>query len=60
MESLGFIVDGMLSFLPLTHNHLFFDDAAACSSLDFALRNFSPSIKMNDWHLREFISHVSS
>jgi acyl-CoA thioesterase len=57
MASLGFLMDGMLSFLPLIHNHLSFDDVAACSTLDFALRVFSPRIDMNHWHLREVISH---
>ncbi|OQE47001.1 hypothetical protein PENCOP_c001G02225 [Penicillium coprophilum] len=56
MASLAFIMDGVLSFLPLTHNHLSFEDAGACSSLDFALRVFTPP-KMNDWHLREIINH---
>lgn len=57
MAALGFIMDGLLSFLPLAHNHLFFQDADACSSLDFALRVFSPSPKMDEWHLREAIGH---
>ena len=57
MAVLGFIMDGMLSFLPLTHNHMFLDDAAACASLDFALRIFSPDINMHQWNLREYIGH---
>ncbi|KAJ9366030.1 hypothetical protein DTO280E4_326 [Paecilomyces variotii] len=57
MASLGFIMDGMLSLLPLIHNHLFYDDVSACSSLDFALRIFSTRINVNDWHLREAIGH---
>ncbi|OGM46172.1 hypothetical protein ABOM_004845 [Aspergillus bombycis] len=56
VASLGFMMDGLLSFLPLVHNHLFFEDVDACSSLDFALRIFSPCIKMDHWHLRETIS----
>ncbi|GAB1191978.1 hypothetical protein APSETT444_001162 [Aspergillus pseudonomiae] len=53
VASLGFMMDGLLSFLPLVHSHLFFEDVDACSSLDFALRVFSPSAKVDDWHLRE-------
>ena len=57
MAGLAFILDGMLSFLPLAHAHLFLDDVAACASLDFAFRIFSPAININKWHLRELISH---
>ncbi|KAB8067829.1 thioesterase-like superfamily-domain-containing protein [Aspergillus leporis] len=57
MSSLGFIMDGVLSFLPLAHNRLFFDDVGACSSLDFALRIFSPKLRMDSWNLREVINH---
>lgn len=57
IASLGFIMDGILSFLPLAHNHMFFDDVGACSSLDFALRVFTPRPKMDEWHLREVINH---
>lgn len=60
MASLGFILDGMLSFLPLTHSHMFLDDAGACSSLDFALRIFSPTFNINNWNLRECTSHSAS
>ncbi|KAH7203123.1 acyl-CoA thioesterase II [Fusarium redolens] len=48
-----FMMDGFLSFLPLAHNKMFLDDAAACSSLDFALRLFTVDMKLEDWHLRE-------
>jgi len=57
IASLGFIMDGALSFLPLAHNHMFFHDVSACSSLDFALRIFSPQPTMEEWHLREVVSH---
>lgn len=57
MASLGFVMDGVLAFLPLAHNHMFFEDAGACSSLDFALRIFTPRPKMDEWHLREIINH---
>ncbi|GKU06340.1 acyl- thioesterase [Fusarium langsethiae] len=53
MSALAFLMDGALSFLPLTHNHMWFDDTAACSTLDFALRIFVPEIKMNEWCLKE-------
>ncbi|KAF6833314.1 acylthioesterase ii [Colletotrichum plurivorum] len=51
--SLGFVLDGALSFIPLTHSQRFLDDASACSSLDFALRFFTADIKLANWHLRE-------
>ncbi|KAJ5519088.1 Acyl-CoA thioesterase [Penicillium expansum] len=57
MASLGFIMDGVLSFLPLAHNYMSFEDAGVCSSLDFALRIFAPRPKMEQWHLREIINH---
>ncbi|KAJ5772952.1 hypothetical protein N7457_007848 [Penicillium paradoxum] len=56
MAGLGFLMDGILAFLPLAHNHMFFDDVGACSSLDFALRIFVPHPKMDEWHLREIIN----
>ncbi|KXJ89284.1 thioesterase-like superfamily-domain-containing protein [Microdochium bolleyi] len=52
--AVSFLLDGALSFLPLTHNHMWFDDAGACSSLDFALRFMVPDIDLSkEWHLRE-------
>lgn len=51
--ALGFVADGALSFVPLSHNHQFLDDSAACSSLDFAFRFFDTSVDMSKWHLRE-------
>ncbi|KAK8143734.1 hypothetical protein G3M48_006822 [Beauveria asiatica] len=57
MSSLAFILDGLLSFLPLVHSHLFLNDAEACSSLDFALRVFVPRPNLNEWHMREAINH---
>lgn len=56
VASLAFIMDGVLSFLALSHNHMFLEDVGVCSSLDFALRVFSPSFNLNDWHLREAIN----
>jgi len=57
VASLAFLMDRALSFLLLAHNHIFFDEVSARSSLDFALRIFSPQPKMDEWHLREAVSH---
>lgn len=51
--ALVFMLDGGLPFIPLTHNHLWFSDAGANSTLDFALRWFAPDVDLNKWHLRE-------
>lgn len=56
LTALTFVMDGAVSFIPLTHDHKFLDDASACSSLDFALRFFSNKIDFNQWHLRELRS----
>lgn len=53
VASLAFYMDGALSFIPLSFSHLFLQDAAACSSLDFALRVFSNKVDFNDFHLKE-------
>jgi acyl-CoA thioesterase II len=53
MAALAFLLDGALSFVPLSHDHKFIDDAGACSSLEFALRVFSNNIDINRWKLRE-------
>lgn len=53
MAALSFLMDGGLSFLPLSHSSLWFDDVDACASLDFALRIFVPTVDMNSWLLRE-------
>ncbi|KAF7560226.1 hypothetical protein G7046_g3936 [Stylonectria norvegica] len=50
---LAFVMDGGLSFLPLSHGHLWFDDVAACSTLDFSLRIFTADVKMDEWKLKE-------
>lgn len=57
---LAFVLDGALSFLPLIHNHMFLNDASACSSLDFAMRVFVPTVNLNNWHLRENVTHVGA
>lgn len=51
--ALAFLLDGGIAFLPLTLNHMWFEDVGACSSLDFALRLMTPDINLHDWHLRE-------
>lgn len=53
IAALAFNMDGGLSFLPLIHDDKFLDDAGDCSSLDFALRIFSPQVDLNSWHLKE-------
>jgi acyl-CoA thioesterase II len=53
VAALGFFMDGGLSFLPLTHMNMTIEDAAACSSLDFALRLFTPKLDLVDWHLKQ-------
>lgn len=51
--TLGFLMDAGLSFNPLTHSHMFLQDAAACSSLDFAVRIFVNDFDLNKWHLKD-------
>lgn len=51
--AVAFMLDGALSFMPLLHSHRGLEDSAACSTLDFGLRLFVPSIDINEWHLRE-------
>ncbi|MBE3046180.1 thioesterase family protein [Candidatus Bathyarchaeota archaeon] len=51
--ALSFIMDESLSFLPLTHTNKTIFDAAACSSLDFAIRFFAPDLDLSQWHFRE-------
>jgi len=55
MAALAFLMDGAISFVPLSHDHKFFDDVGACSSLDFALRFFvgGAELDLERWHLRE-------
>ncbi|KAJ9662932.1 hypothetical protein H2198_001160 [Neophaeococcomyces mojaviensis] len=53
MAALAFLMDGALSFLPLVNDHKMFEDAGACSTLDFALRVMRPAVDMHGWHLRE-------
>lgn len=53
LAALAFMMDQALSFLPLNHDHKGFTDAGACSTLEFALRVFVPTIDLARWHLRE-------
>jgi acyl-CoA thioesterase II len=46
-------MDGAISFIPLSHNHMFLEDAGACSSLDFSLRIFSNKVDLSKWHFKE-------
>ncbi len=67
VANLAFLIDGAVAFQALSFNHLFFDDVAAASSLDFALRVFQngkgeeggSGLNMNQWHLREMNSSVA-
>ena len=46
MAALAFVADGALSFLPMGHANMSLGDAAACSSLEFALRVFGNEVKV--------------
>ncbi|OAL52390.1 Thioesterase/thiol ester dehydrase-isomerase [Pyrenochaeta sp. DS3sAY3a] len=64
IASLAFIIDGAISLGALGFNHLWFEDVAAVSSLEFALRVFvggkeDGGLDMNGWHLREISSNVA-
>ncbi|KAJ4408318.1 hypothetical protein N0V91_003322 [Didymella pomorum] len=59
LAALTFYSDGALSFCPLSFTHLYLDDSAACSSLDFALRFFR-DVDVEKWHLREISTHAGS
>jgi acyl-CoA thioesterase II len=61
MAAVAFMIDGAISFTPLSHNHMWFEDTAACSTLDFALRLFAPDIDLSaGWHLRERTTTAAS
>ncbi|KAF2757921.1 Thioesterase/thiol ester dehydrase-isomerase [Pseudovirgaria hyperparasitica] len=53
MGALAFYMDGCLSFLPLSHAGLGLEAAAACSSLDFAMRVFVREFDFGRWYLKE-------
>ncbi|PWY97115.1 hypothetical protein BCV70DRAFT_81590 [Testicularia cyperi] len=48
----AFVMDGALSFIPLTFSQKFLSDAGSVSSLDCALR-FHSVLNLDDFHLRE-------
>ncbi|KAL4814371.1 thioesterase-like superfamily-domain-containing protein [Aspergillus spinulosporus] len=50
---LTWMLDAYLSFTPLAHSGMFLDDAAACATLDFAIRFFCDEFDLCDWLLRE-------
>jgi acyl-CoA thioesterase II len=60
LASLTFLIDSAVAFLPLSFSHMWFDNVAACSSLDFALRFFvsGDEVDMGKWHLRELKTNV--
>lgn len=51
--ALVFLMDGGVPFVALAHNHLWYNDAGPCSTLEFALRLFVPVVDLREWHLRE-------
>lgn len=51
--ALGFTMDAGLSFLPLTFEHMYLDDASACSTLEFSLRIIVSDVDISQWCLRE-------
>lgn len=60
VAALTFIMDGAVSFLPLTHSGKFLYDVQACSSLDFSLRFFSNDVDCNKWLLRELRTNAGA
>ncbi|KAF1809084.1 Thioesterase/thiol ester dehydrase-isomerase [Eremomyces bilateralis CBS 781.70] len=56
---LSLMMDGALSFIPLAHNAMWFDEAGPCSTLDFALRLYVTEIDLSKWHLREWRTIVA-
>jgi len=59
LAALSFYCDGALSFCPLGFSHLYLEDSAACSSLDFAMRFFG-EVDMERWSLREISTNAGS
>lgn len=57
---LAFQMDAMIAFIPLSHSHIFYTSAEACSSLDVALRFHVDDIDAQDWHLRELFTLAGS
>lgn len=61
VTNLAFLIDGAIAFFPLSSNHMWFDDVAAVSSLDFALRFFraGDQLDLSQWHKREISTGVA-
>lgn len=55
----GFMLDGALSFYPLTQSGLRLTDAGACSTLDFALRFHDDEFDLQEYHLREMRTYCA-
>lgn len=53
MSALAFELDGALSFTPMAHSGLWFEDVGVASTLDFAMRLFVPDVDLSSWYLRE-------
>ncbi|KAL1854427.1 hypothetical protein Daus18300_011446 [Diaporthe australafricana] len=53
MSALAFELDDALSFTPMAHSGLWFEDVGVASTLDFAMRLFVPDVDLSHWHLRE-------
>ncbi|KAF2642800.1 Thioesterase/thiol ester dehydrase-isomerase [Massarina eburnea CBS 473.64] len=60
IAAVAFVMDGSLSFVPLSFSNMFLDDVEACSTLDFALRVFSNKVDFGKWVLREVITHAGA
>jgi acyl-CoA thioesterase II len=62
LANLAFVIDSAIAFLPLGFSHLWFEDVAACSSLEFALRVFrnGDDVDLGQWHLRELSTKVGA
>ncbi|KAF0323846.1 hypothetical protein GQ607_008818 [Colletotrichum asianum] len=53
LAAVAFLMDGTCSFVPLTHDHMWFQDVTACSSIDVALRFFTKEVNFETWHIVE-------
>jgi acyl-CoA thioesterase len=57
---LTFLIDGAIAFYALTEHGLHLTDAAACSTLDFAVRFHEDEFDFQDFHLREMRTYSAS
>lgn len=60
VAALVFHMDAAVAFAPLSFNHMYLDDSAACSTLDFALRVFRNGVRMDEWGLKELSTSVGA